>query len=61
MSSHGFRCLPCAAPAVGRRYVPHADTMPNRVYTVGVENDDIVFAGEYIRSSRSYLALGAYT
>jgi hypothetical protein len=59
VSSPGIHCPRGAAPVVGTRYVPHSDTPP-RHDTVGVENDDIVFAGEYTRNSMSYLALSTY-
>ena len=48
------------ASVVGTRYEPHSD-MPSLLGTVGVGNDDIVLAGEYIHSNISYLALSTYT
>jgi hypothetical protein len=53
------RCPRCGVRC-GTRYEPRFD-MPSLLGTVGVENDDIVLAGEYIHSNISYLALSTYT
>jgi hypothetical protein len=59
VSSPGIHCPRGAASFVGTRYEPHSD-IPSLRDTVGVENDDIVFAGEYIRNNMSYLAPSTY-
>jgi hypothetical protein len=59
VSSPGIHCPRGAVSVAGTRYEPHSD-IPSLRDTVGVENDDIVLAGEYIRNNMSYLALSTY-
>jgi hypothetical protein len=52
-------CPKGVVSVAGTRYEPHSD-MPSLHDIVGVGNDDIVLAGEYIQRYMFYLALSTY-